>query len=148
MRFADFYVGQVLEAGPYQITRQDIVEFATRWDPQWFHIDPQAAVHGPFGGLIASGMQTLAIAMHLVVPLALAGSESLASPGLSYVRWPHPLRAGDAVRLRLTVREVRRSQSRPELGIVRWRWQLRNQNEVEVLDTEATSMFALRPSPA
>lgn len=143
MKFADFYAGQILTAGPYQVTRQDIIDFATRWDPQWFHTDPEAAAHGAFGGLIASGMQTLAIAMRLVVPLALAGSESLASPGLSYVKWPHPLRAGDTVHLRLTVREVRRSQSKPEIGIVRWRWQLFTQDAVEVLDTEATSMFAL-----
>lgn len=147
MKFNEFHPGQVIEAGPLEVTEADILDFARRWDPQWFHTDAQAAAGGPFGGLIASGMHTLAIAMRLLVPVTLAGSESLASPGLAYVKWPHPVRPGDSLRLRITVLEVRRSGSKPELGIVRWRWQLHNQDGHEVLDTEATSLFKLTDTP-
>lgn len=147
MKFNEFHPGQVIEAGPLEVTEADILDFARRWDPQWFHTDAQAAAGGPFGGLIASGMHTLAIAMRLLVPVTLAGSESLASPGLAYVKWPHPVRPGDSLRLRITVLEVRRSGSKPELGIVRWRWQLHNQGGHEVLDTEATSLFKLTDTP-
>lgn len=143
MKYADFHVGQVIHAGPYDATDTDIVAFARQWDPQWFHTDPDAAADGRFGGLIASGIHTLAVAMRLLVPAALGGSESLASPGLAYVKWPCPMRAGDRVRLQVTVLEVRRSGSKPHIGIVRWRWQLFNQDQQEVLDAEATSMFDL-----
>lgn len=147
MKFSEFHPGQVIEAGPLEVTEADILDFARRWDPQWFHTDPQAAAGGPFGGLIASGMHTLAMAMRLLVPVALAGSESLASPGLAYVKWPHPVRPGDHLRLCVNVLQARRSSSKPELGIVRWRWQLHNQDGHEVLDTEATSMFKLADPP-
>ena len=81
--------------------------------------------------------------MRLVADEVLRGSESFASPGLKYLRWPHPLRAADVLSLTLTVLEVRRSQKRPHLGIVEWRWQLFNQHQQEVLDLQATSMFDL-----
>lgn len=145
MRFAQFHAGQTLEAGPRDITAEEILSFARDYDPQWFHADPQAARRGRFGGLIASGWQTCGIAMRLAVDHWLAGSESFASPGLAYVRWPHPVRPADRLSLRATVLEVRRSDSRPELGILRWRWQLFNQAGAEVLDVEATSLFDLTP---
>ncbi len=143
MKFREFHVGQVIEAGPYKVTEDAIIEFARRWDPQWFHLYPEAAKGGHFGGLIASGIQSLAIVMHLLVPAVLEGSESLASPGLAYVKWPNPTRVGDRLRLRVTLLEVRTSKKRPELGIVRWRWQLFNQGGDEVLEAEATSLFDL-----
>jgi acyl dehydratase len=143
VRFADFHAGQVLEAGPHVVDEASILEFAREWDPQWFHADPHAAAAGRFGGLIASGWQTCAIAMKLVVAHFLAGGESFASPGLAYVKWPAPVRPGDALRLRAVVIDVRTAQSRPTLGILRWRWRLHNQHAIEVLDLEATSLFDL-----
>lgn len=143
MKFNDFQVGQVIEAGPYELTEDELLAFARQWDPQWFHTDPEAAAAGPHGGLIASGWQTCGIAMRLAVPAALEGSESFASPGLAYVKWTHPVRAGDTLRLRATVLETRRSSSQPTLGILRWRWQLFNQADTQVLDLEATSLFKL-----
>ena len=83
--------------------------------------------------------------MQLVVGAALAGSESFASPGLAYVRWPNPVRPDDELKLVAEVIEVRRSDSKPRLGILRWRWQLFNQRGLEVLDLEATSLFRLNP---
>ena len=143
MKFADFQVDQVIEAGPYVLSQDELLSFAREWDPQWFHTDPEAAAQGPHGGLIASGWQTCGIAMRLAVAAALAGSESFASPGLAYVKWTHPVRAGDALSLKATVLDTRRSASQPTLGILRWRWQLFNQADVQVLDLEATSLFKL-----
>lgn len=141
MRFADFHPGQVIEAGPYEVTEAEVLQFARAWDPQWFHTDPEAAAHGPFEGLIASGWHTCGIAMRLVADAALAGSESFASPGLQYVKWPAPVRPGDMLRLEAEVLETRRSASRPNLCILRWRWSLLNQHGVQVLELEATSLF-------
>ena len=144
MKFAEFHAGQVIEAGPYAVSEDEVLRFATAYDPQWFHTDPEAAARGPFGGLIASGWHTCGIAMRLAADAALAGSESFASPGLAYVKWPNPVRPGDALRLRATVLETRVSSSRPHLGILRWRWQLLNGAGQEVLDLEATSLFKLQ----
>lgn len=143
MKFADFHAGQVIEAGPYVVGEEEILGFARAYDPQWFHTDPEAAARGRFGGLIASGWHTCAIAMRLVADAALQGSESFASPGLAYVKWPNPVRPGDALQLRAEVLDVRRSRSQPELGILKWRWQLFKPQRVEVLDLEATSLFWL-----
>lgn len=143
MKFADFHAGQVIEAGPYVVSEAELVGFAQAYDPQWFHTDARAAADSAFGGLIASGWHTCSIAMRLVVDAALAGSESFASPGLERVRWPHPVRPGDALRLVADVIEVRRSEKRPTLGIMRWRWRLFNQRELMVLDVEVTSLFRL-----
>lgn len=143
MKFADFQAGQVITAGPLELSERDIIEFAQRWDPQWFHTDPVAAAEGRHGGLIASGWQTCGVAMRLVAEAALAGSESFASPGLQYVKWTEPVRPGDRLRVVATVLETRCSASKRSLGILRWRWQLYNQHDVQVLDLEATSLFDL-----
>ena len=143
MKFADFFADQIIEAGPYVLTQDELLAFATQWDPQWFHTDAQAAASGPHGGLIASGWQTCGIAMRLAVQVALTGSESFASPGLSYVKWTHPVRAGDALSLKATVLDKRTSASKPDLGILRWRWQMFNEEGTQVLDLEATSLFKL-----
>lgn len=143
MKFSEFHAGQVLHAGPYAVNEAEVLAFAKQWDPQWFHTDPEAAARGPFEGLIASGWNTCGIAMRLAADAFLAGSESYASPGLAYIKWHHPVRPNDVLRLRVTVLESRISQSNPSLGILRWRWQLLNASEVEVLDLEATSLFKL-----
>lgn len=148
MKFAEFTAGQVIEAGPRVVTEAEIIEFAQRYDPQWFHVDPDASSAGLHGGLIASGWQTCGIAMQLVVDAALKGSESFASPGLAYLKWTHPVRPGDALSVKATVLETRRAASKPTLGILRWRWQLFNQNADQVLDLEATSLFDLPPPAA
>ena len=143
MKFAEFYRGQEITAGPYAVSQAEIIAFANDYDPQWFHNDPRAAKESRFGGPIASGWHTCSIAMRLIVDSALAGSESFASPGLDYVKWPAPVRPADRLTLRAAVLDVRRSSKSPELGILRWRWHLFNQNNVEVLELAATSFFDL-----
>lgn len=143
VKFAEFHAGHVLHAGPYKVSQAEILGYAKQWDPQWFHTDPTAAAQGPFKGLIASGWHTCAIAMRLVADAFLAGSQSYASPGLAYIKWPNPLRPNDVLVLQATVLETRVSKSKPSLGILRWRWQLHNSDGLEVLDLEATSLFKL-----
>ncbi|MFC4931439.1 MaoC family dehydratase [Massilia sp. GCM10023247] len=148
MKFAEIAAAGHFLLGPVSADSGEVVAFASSFDDQWFHTDAGAAAEGPFGGLIASGWHTCALAMRLVSRELLAGSESFASPGLAYLRWPHPVRPGDQLMLEVTVIEARRSASRPELGIVRWQWVLRNSDNQVVLDLEATSMFALGPPVA
>jgi acyl dehydratase len=143
VKFAEFRAGQRITAGPLTLSEHDIVTFARAWDPQWFHTDPERAAQSRWNGLIASGWQTCAIAMRLAVETALTDSESFGSPGLEYVKWPNPVRPGDALTLHAEVLEARRSQSQPHIGLLRWRWRLLNQLEQPVLDLAATSLFDL-----
>jgi acyl dehydratase len=143
LKFVDFHVGQTLQAGPVTLTADDIVDFARRYDPQWFHTDPERAAASRWQGLIASGWHTCGVAMRLAVDNFLAGSESFGSPGLEYLKWLAPVRPGDALSLRVEVLEQRRSDRQPTLGILRWRWILHNQRGDPVLDLTATSLFDL-----
>lgn len=147
MKFAQIAEGRRFTLGPIRVDEEEMIAFARRYDDQWFHTDPESAANGPFEGLIASGWHTCALAMQLVSRGILAGSESYASPGLTYMRWPAPVRPGDTLTLEIAVRESRVSASRPELGIVRWQWVMVNQHGQEVLDLEATSMFKLAVQP-
>ena len=132
----------VLTTGRRTITEPEIIEFATRYDPQWFHTDPSRAAASRWQGLIASGWHTCSIAMQLLVQYVLADSESIGSSGLEHVRWPNPLRPGDEVALRVEVLDTRMSSS-GKMGIVRWRWILMTVVGVQVLDLIGTSLFAL-----
>ncbi len=146
MKFNQFEAGQVIEAGPYTLAPEALLAFAQEYDPQWFHTDAARAQAGRHGGLIASGWQTCAIAMRLAVESVLVDSESFASPGVTNVKWLHPVRAHDQLRLTSTITEVRTSSSRPELGIVHWHWRLVNQKDITVLEVDATSLFDLSPA--
>lgn len=143
MKFADLQVGRRITLGPVHVEEQEIIAFASRYDDQWFHTNPGQARQGPFAGLIASGWHTCALAMQLVSRDILAGSESYASPGLSYVRWPRPVRPGNDLTLEVLVLEARVSASRPWLGLIRWQWVMHNQHGEQVLELEATSMFKI-----
>jgi acyl dehydratase len=155
MKFADLAPGLTITLGPETITESEIVQFARKHDPQWFHVDADRAARSAWQGLIASGWHTCVIAMRMVVNQVLDGSESFGSPGLAYLKWENPVRPGDRLRVTIDVKERRVAKSRPTLGIVRWRWQVHNQLDAVVLDMEATSLFdlsaetsaALRDSP-
>jgi len=141
MKFSDFFVGQLLHAGPASLDETAIVEFARQYDPQVFHVDKTAAEKSRWKGLIASGWQTCAIAMRMVAEVILKDSNSCGSPGLEYLKWPAPVRPGDQLRLQIEVLETKHSRS-GEFGIVRWRWLMLNQEDKPVLDLVATSLFA------
>ncbi|MEN9892355.1 MAG: hypothetical protein RLY78_2650 [Pseudomonadota bacterium] len=147
MRFADFHAGQVIDAGRYPLDEAEILSFARQWDPQWFHTDPAAAADGPYGGLIASGWQTCGVAMRLMVQAVLDGSETVGSPGLEQLHWYAPVRPGDTLQVQGHVLEVRRSASKPHIGVLRWRWTVLRQDDVLAMDLVATSLFDLRRGP-
>ena len=95
------------------------------------------------GSLIASGWQTCGVAMRLACAAVLDGSEAYASPGVEKIRWPNPVRAGDPLSFRAEVLEIRRSTKRPELGVLRWKWELFHIDGRQALEMDATSLFKL-----
>ena len=144
--FEDFQPGQVREIDGPVLTREEIVEFARKYDPQPFHVDEEAAKNSFYGGLIASGWQTVAICMRLMCDSYLLESASLGSPGVDEVRWVKPVRPGDRLRLKTTVLEARISRSRPEMGSVRARWDMFNQHNELVMHMTGWGMFGRRSS--
>lgn len=143
MKFAEFKEGMLVHGGPITVTQEEILAFARQFDPQWFHTDVERAKQGRWGGLIASGWHTCALAMRMAVDAMLHDSESFGSPGLGEVRWRVPVRPGDTLRLEARVQGVRRSTSREDLGIITWSWTVFNQHKDAVLDLDATSLFEL-----
>lgn len=143
MKFAEIAAGRRFTLGPVSLDSDEIVAFAREYDPQWFHTDPERAEQGHWDGLIASGFHTCGLAMRLVARDILEGSESFGSPGLAYLKWPNPVRPGDRLTLDVEVLEARQSGAKPWLGILRWRWHMRNQDGLSVLDLEVTSLFKL-----
>ena len=145
MRFEQIQPGMLIDGGHRTVTEIEIVEFAKRYDPQWFHTDPERAKNSRWKGLISSGWMTCAIAMELAVKSVLADSESIGSPGVEQLKWLNPVRPGDELRLRLEVLEKSLSRS-GTVGIIKWRWLLATQVPVPVLELTATSLFQLRES--
>ena len=142
----DFTEGEVREFGRYAVTAEEIVDFARRYDPQPFHVDEAAAKASIYGGLIGSGWMTCAIAMRMVCDNYLLRAASMGSPGVDQIRWKQPVRPGDVLRMRLTVREVRPSQSKPDRGIVRAGWEVINQRDEVVMTSEGMGLYQRRPS--
>jgi acyl dehydratase len=145
LSFEDFEPGRVYELGSRTITEAEIVEFARQFDPQPFHLDPEAAQDSVFGGLIASGWHTGALWMRLYVDAMLGGSSALGSPGIEELRWLAPVRPGDALSGRLTVLDVAPSASRPDRGTVRIRGEMVNQDGVTVMAMTSRGHFARSP---
>lgn len=143
MKFAELRQGMVIKGGPVKVSREEVLEFARKYDPQWFHVDEQRAQEGRWGGLIASGWHTCALAMRMAVDAVLHDSESFGSPGLGEVRWRVPVRPGDELTLHARVQGARTSASRQDLGIITWTWFIYNQHDEVVLELDATSLFDL-----
>ncbi|HMM14561.1 MAG TPA: MaoC family dehydratase [Parvibaculum sp.] len=142
--FEDVEIGTRTELGSYTFSEEEIVRFATKYDPQPFHIDPETAKAGPFGGLVASGWHTAATWMKLMVRTRMgeraaareeASSEPAAgpSPGFLDLKWPTPVRPGDTISYSTTVIEKIELRSRPNWGIIRSRNEGVNQNGELVL---------------
>jgi len=142
--FEDYLPGSVYEYGTLTVTEEEIIEFAKRFDPQPMHIDPEQALQGRYGGIIASGWHTVGLAMRLFVDHYLSKVASLASPGVDEVRWPNPVRPGDTLRLRATVLEARPSRSKPDRGVVRTLIEALNQEDQLVLSMIGMSILSRR----
>jgi acyl dehydratase len=143
--FEDFPEGLTVDLGSVTLTSSEMIEFARQYDPQPMHIDADAAGRSIYGGLIASGWQTAASYMRLLVDQVIGESASIGSPGVDNLRWLKPVRPGDALRGRFTVLESKVSRSRPEWGIVRSRGEMVNQVDQVVMQIEAVNFFSRRP---
>ena len=143
--FGDYAVGAIYEYGYATVTEDEIIEFARQFDPQPMHIDTRFATTGPFGGVIASGWHTAGLLMRLIADHYLSTVASLASPGIDELRWPAPVRPGDALKLRTTIVEARPSRSKPDRGLVRTHAELRNADDAVVLSLVAMNLILVRP---
>lgn len=142
--FEDFHPGEVMEVGDYLVTEEEIIDYARRYDPQPFHLDHEAAKKSIFGGLIASGWMTGGIMMRLLVDHFISPLSSMGSPGVDEVRWIQPVRPGDRLRLRVTVLETRRSQSKPDRGVIEVLQEAINQNGETVMRLRGMGLYKCR----
>ena len=149
MRFTyyweDFTPGRVFEHGARTLSEDQIIRFARDWDPQRFHIDPQAAKDTPYGGVIASGWHTGCVLMRLMCDAYLTQAACIGSPGIEEWRFALPVRPGDTLRYRATVLEARPSASKPDRGIVKFRWELLNQKGEVPVSMVGTQFYLRRP---
>ncbi len=146
--FEDIEIGKQVHAGPYEVSQDEIIEVATRWDPRPVHIDPEAAAKTPFKGLAASGAHTLSIYYRLLYDLSQTQQEPLAAiAALGFdVRLPLPVRPGDRLTLTTEPIEKRASERNPKAGIARTKGTLTNQDGQVVLEIVSTGLFAKRPA--
>jgi acyl dehydratase len=142
--FEDFSAGDEFVSPGVTLTEGNIIEFALVYDPQRFHIDREAAERSPYGGLIASGFQTLALGFRMFFHLGVITDTGLGSPGIDDLRWTAPVRPGDTIRTRVVVRDLRESKSRPDRGIVNLAFSVINQRDEQVLTFTTIAMIARR----
>ncbi len=143
--FDDYPVGRVIETGGATLTEADIIGFALQYDPQSIHIDSVAAQAGPFGGLIASGFQTIALAFRLFIETGAMAGCSLGGPAMDDVRWLKPVRPGIRIWARVTVLAQTPSRSKPDRGAIKWGFEI-FADDLLVCTASITSL--LRRNPA
>jgi acyl dehydratase len=143
--YEDLILGRTQSFGNYAVTREEVIEFATKYDPQAFHLDDAAAAKTHFGRLSASGWHTCAMTMRMVVENLEANKQAgLGSPGVDEIRWLKPVYPGDTLRVESTLTEKRRSKSRPEMGIVRGATRVFNQHDDVVMTYNTLGLVATR----
>lgn len=145
----DFTEGMTLEFGPKKVERDEVIRFATEFDPQPFHLSEEAGKASLFGGLAASGWHTAGMVMRLMCDGFLLNSSSLGSPGLEQLKWLKPVMVGDEIRARMRVLGTRPMKSKPHVGLVHNVWEAVNQRDEVVMTIESWAMFGRRePGPA
>ncbi len=142
--FEDYVPGSVEEYPPITVAEDEVLAFGRRYDPQPFHADPDAARHGPFGGLIASGWHTTAMMMRVLVENYFSEASSLGSPGIDELRWTRPVRPGDKLRVRVSILDAKRSRSKPDRGLIRSRVEVLNQDSEVVMSLTAMNLIRAR----
>ena len=139
--FDDFAVGQRFTTRGITLTESLIIDFAMRYDPQPFHIDVEAAKGSNFGGLIASGFQTMALGFRMVLETGVFRACGMGSPGFDELRWLRPVRPNDTLHTEFEVVEKKPSASKPDRGIIRVKYQIRNQAGEEVCTFTAMQLL-------
>ena len=140
----DYKVGDSFELGQFEVTREEVVEFAQKYDPFPFHVDDEAAKATVFGGIISSGWLTALVWLRLMHSQFLCYETVLGSPGHEEMVWPTPVRPGDRLSGTVEIKESRVSKSKPELGFVRYTAKLTNQENEAVFITTSTLMVKSR----
>lgn len=144
--FEDFTVGETIVHGRHEVTADDIIAFASEYDPQPFHVDPAAPETVVAGGLIASGWHVAAIFMRLMCDSFLVESSCVGSPGIPTLKWLKPVRPGDVLSGRSTVLEARASRSRPDLGIILFRHETLGAGSEVVMWFDNPALFGRQPT--
>jgi acyl dehydratase len=142
--FEDFNEGEAFETPGRTITEEEMVDFGMKYDPQPFHVDKNAARSSIFGGLIASGIHTMATTLKLLLEEQIFNQSSLGSLGLNQVRWPRPVRPLDTLRARLVIAGKRLSSKKPDRGYVDFVTTTLNQNDEVVMTMNSTQIVRLR----
>lgn len=142
--FEDFLPGQTAEFGPRVITREEIIAFAAQYDPQPMHLDEAAAQKTLLRGLAASGWHACGIMMRMICDGFMLNSASMGAGSVEEVNWLRPIRPGDKLTLRYEVLETRASKSRPEMGIIRVRYEMINAHGECVMTMVTPAMMGRR----
>jgi acyl dehydratase len=142
--FEDYVPGDVYEGGTIHVDGEEMIEFAKRFDPQVFHVDPERARETIYGGLIASGWFTCALTMRLFAEQYVSRAASLGSPGIDELRWLLPVRPDDDLTLRVTVQRARESRTKSDRGIVHSFAEVFNQRSEVVMTMQVINLFLRR----
>lgn len=143
--FEDIAVGAKQSFGGYEVTREEVMDFARKYDPQPFHLSDEAAAETHFGRISASGWHTCAMVMSMIVANLKANAQAgLGSPGVDELRWLKPVYPGDTLRCETEVLEKRRSATRPEMGIFKSRMTVFNQDDVPVMSMISNGLIRTR----
>jgi acyl dehydratase len=148
LHWEDFQPGAVAIYGPRLVTREEIVAFAAEFDPQPMHLDEAAASATMLGGLGASGWHSCCLLMRMIADGFILDSSSMGGPGIEEVRWLNPLRPGTRIRIRSTVLESRASNSRPEMGLVKFLFEMLDEADATLTTLSTTLMFGRRAAGA
>ncbi|MFN3553396.1 MAG: MaoC family dehydratase [Novosphingobium meiothermophilum] len=149
MYFEDIEPGTVQRFGRYAVTREEVIDFASKYDPQPFHLSDEAAAQTHFGRLSASGWHTCAMTMAMLVEnLKERQQAGLGSPGLDEIRWLRPVYPGDTLSVETEVVDKKRSSSRPEMGSFRSNVRVYNQDGVVVMTMKSIGLIRVRDSEA
>jgi acyl dehydratase len=143
--YDDLVVGEVRESGARKVSLQELLEFATRYDPQYFHADPVAARQSIFGEVIASGIHSAALWRARDHEIS-GDIRWICGVAWEEVRWPNPVRAGDELRARAECLAKRLSRSDPGRGIVEYRYTLLNQRDETAFTCRSVNLVAVRPA--
>jgi acyl dehydratase len=144
--FEDFAVGQTFATGRHRVDKDQIVTFAKQFDPQYYHLDEEAAKQSPFKGLAASGWHTAAMTMRLMVEGEFKPAGGIIGVGFDQLSWSRPVRPGDELHVKSEVLEVRPSKSRNDRGMIRVQNTTLNQND-EVVQVFTGNLLVPRRSP-